>query len=81
MESIEEKVSKTTFNFRLFPFSYGDTLVSITPFYFHPIEVDIIMGNAKKTKEKLGWKAKTKLNELVNIMINSDLHRVIEKGY
>lgn len=81
VESIKEKVSKTTFNFRLFPFYPGDTLVSVSPSYYRPTEVDILLGNPKKAKEKLGWEAHTRINELVNIMVSSDLKKVIERGY
>jgi GDPmannose 4,6-dehydratase len=39
------------------------------------------MGNPAKAKEKLGWEAKTKFNELVSLMVKADLLKVIEKGY
>jgi GDPmannose 4,6-dehydratase len=39
------------------------------------------MGNPAKAKEKLGWEAKVKFEELVSIMIQSDLEKVIKRGY
>jgi len=48
-------------------------VVSVSPKYFRPTEVDLLIGNPTKAKEKLGWEAKTDLNELVSKMIKSDL--------
>lgn len=56
-------------------------VVSVSPTYFRPTEVDILMGNPAKAKEKLGWEAKVKFGELVSIMIQSDLEKVIKRGY
>jgi GDPmannose 4,6-dehydratase len=41
----------------------------------------LLIGNPQKAKEKLRWEAKTKLEELVQIMVNFDLKKVVEKGY
>ena len=37
----------------------GKTLVGIDPRYFRPTEVDLLLGDASKAREKLGWKPKT----------------------
>lgn len=47
--------------------------------YFRPTEVDLLIGDASKAQEKLGWEATTDLNELVKIMVESDLKIVVEK--
>lgn len=47
--------------------------VRIDPKYFRPAEVDILLGDATKAKEKLGWKPKISFRELVRIMVDSDL--------
>ena len=49
--------------------------------YIRPTEVDLLIGDAKKAKEKLGWTAKTSFDELVKIMVESDLkkYNVFEK--
>ncbi|OGE34525.1 GDP-mannose 4,6-dehydratase [Candidatus Daviesbacteria bacterium RIFCSPHIGHO2_02_FULL_41_14] len=47
--------------------------VKIDPRYFRPTEVDVLMGDAKKAKEILGWEPRVKFKELVRIMLNSDL--------
>jgi GDPmannose 4,6-dehydratase len=53
----------------------NDHLV-IDPAFFRPAEVDILLGDASKAKAKLGWEARTPLNELVREMIEADLQRL-----
>ena len=55
--------------------SSGKEVVSIDPRYFRPTEVDILIGNPAKVKEKLGWEPKTTFKELVKIMVNSDFEK------
>lgn len=43
------------------------------PRYHRPTEVEILVADPRKAKEKLGWEAKTKFNELVKIMVDADL--------
>lgn len=59
----------------------GSVIVEVDPNYFRPTEVDMLIGDATKAKEKLGWTAKTKFKDLVEIMISADLKKVIKKGY
>ena len=47
--------------------------VEIDPRYFRPAEVDLLIGDPSKAKQKLGWTAKTSFNELVKIMLEADL--------
>ncbi len=49
------------------------TVIEIAPRYFRPAEVDLLIGDASKAKEKLGWTPKTKFKELVRIMTEADL--------
>ncbi|WP_457623727.1 GDP-mannose 4,6-dehydratase [Persephonella sp.] len=51
-------------------------IVEVSPEFYRPAEVDILIGNPKKAEEKLGWKPKTKFKELVEIMMEADLERV-----
>ncbi len=51
----------------------GKLIVSIDPTYFRPTEVDLLIGDAKKAKDILGWSPKCDLNKLVSEMISSDL--------
>lgn len=55
----------------------GRVLVEIDPKYFRPTEVDILLGDPTKAKEVLGWNpTQTKFEELVKIMVKSDLEHV-----
>ena len=51
----------------------GKEIIKVDPRYFRPTEVDLLIGDASKAQNKLGWKATTSLNELVNDMMESDL--------
>ncbi len=54
----------------------GETLVAIDPRYFRPAEVDLLLGNPAKAREKLGWSHKTSFLELVREMVAADLELV-----
>jgi GDPmannose 4,6-dehydratase len=56
--------------------SSGKVVVGIDPRYFRPTEVDILIGDPAKAKEKLGWAPKTTFKELVKIMVKSDFEKV-----
>ncbi|MGB4707245.1 MAG: GDP-mannose 4,6-dehydratase [Fuerstiella sp.] len=47
--------------------------IEIDPRYFRPAEVDLLLGDASKAKDKLGWTATTSLEELASLMVESDL--------
>jgi GDPmannose 4,6-dehydratase len=51
----------------------GKTLVRIDPAYFRPTEVDLLIGDSSKARQKLGWKPKTSFGELVKEMMAGDL--------
>lgn len=51
----------------------GKVRVQIDPRYFRPTEVDILIGNPAKAKEKLGWEPKIKFEELVKEMVDADI--------
>ncbi len=51
----------------------NDVIIEVSPSFFRPTEVDSLIGNAAKAEEKLGWRAETKFEELVKIMVDSDL--------
>ncbi len=48
--------------------------VEIDPQYYRPAEVDLLLGDSTKAREKLGWKPKTNFKELVKIMLEYDLN-------
>jgi GDPmannose 4,6-dehydratase len=51
-------------------------LIEIDTRYFRPTEVDLLIGDPSKAKEKLGWEAKVGFEELVKMMVEGDLKRV-----
>ncbi|MBX5468835.1 MAG: GDP-mannose 4,6-dehydratase [Thermoleophilaceae bacterium] len=61
-------------------FSYAgldwEAHVEIDPRYFRPAEVDLLVGDASKAREKLGWGPKVTFKELVRIMVDSDMAQV-----
>ena len=58
----------------------GNQIIRIDPKYYRPTEVDLLIGNATKAKEKLGWEAKVKFKELIEIMIKNDYDYVKKNG-
>lgn len=50
----------------------GDVIVKVDPRYFRPTEVETLLGDPSKAKEKLGWFPKTTLPELVKEMVEAD---------
>ncbi len=53
----------------------GRTLVRVNPRFYRPAEVDLLIGDAAKAKAKLGWEARTTLEELCRLMVEADLRR------
>lgn len=51
----------------------GNILVEVSPQYFRPAEVDLLIGDASKAEKELGWSSKTSVEQLVQMMIRSDL--------
>lgn len=59
----------------------GETVVRIDPRYFRPAEVNQLLGDSSKAKEKLGWEAEVKFEQLVDIMIEGDLRLLENPAY
>lgn len=51
----------------------GITVVKVNKKYYRPAEVDVLLGDCSKAKERLGWQPRTTFKELVKIMVESDL--------
>jgi GDPmannose 4,6-dehydratase len=51
----------------------GEVVIEVDPAYFRPTEVDILIGDATKAREKLGWQSKMTFSELVKTMVVADL--------
>jgi GDPmannose 4,6-dehydratase len=57
----------------------GEIVVEVDPKYYRPTEVDLLIGDATKAKEKLGWEPKYDLDSLVKEMVNSDYNKTKSK--
>ena len=53
----------------------GVVRVRVNPRYYRPAEVELLIGDASKVREKLGWEAKITLEELCQMMVTADLDR------
>lgn len=53
-----------------------DDHVVIDPKFFRPAEVEVLLGNPGKAKEKLGWQPKTSLEDLITMMVDADMRRL-----
>lgn len=51
----------------------GDVIVKVDPRYFRPAEVETLLGDPKKAKDKLGWVPEITLDEMISEMVASDL--------
>ncbi len=50
------------------------TIIEVDPTYYRPTEVDILQGDPRKIKKNLGWKPKTKFDQLVKLMITAEIN-------
>jgi len=57
----------------------GKVVVKVSPKFYRPAEVDMLIGDATHAREVLGWQAKITLEELCRMMVEADLRRV-ERG-
>ena len=53
----------------------GKTVVRVNPKFHRPAEVDLLIGNPEKAKQKLGWEPTTTLEQLCAMMVEADLRR------
>lgn len=54
----------------------GKIIVEISPEFYRPAEVDILIGDPSKARENLGWQSRTKFKELVGVMVEADSQRL-----
>jgi GDPmannose 4,6-dehydratase len=65
----------------LFQIEIGKEVLSIDPTYFRPTEVDLLIGDPTKAKEKLGWIPEHNLASLVKDMMKSDVNLMQKNQY
>lgn len=59
----------------------GKPLVVVDAQYYRPTEVDLLVGDPTKAKERLGWVPKTKFYDLVVMMAKADYEKVSKRGF
>lgn len=72
-QGAEEKGIIKSCNHEKYQLEKGKEVIAVDPNYFRPTEVDMLIGDATKAKEKLGWQPKYTLGEMIKEMVYSDL--------
>jgi GDPmannose 4,6-dehydratase len=72
-EGVHEKAYVTACNHKDFQVKIGKEVLSVDPSYFRPTEVDLLIGDPSKAKNKLGWVPEHDLASLVKDMMDSDV--------
>ncbi|MEO9570747.1 MAG: GDP-mannose 4,6-dehydratase [Polaribacter sp.] len=72
-EGVEEKAYVKACNHKEFQVEIGKEVLSIDPTYFRPTEVDLLLGDPTKAKEKLGWVPEHDLASLIKDMMKGDV--------
>jgi GDPmannose 4,6-dehydratase len=72
-EGVEEKAYVTACSHKDFQIETGKEVLSVDPSYFRPTEVDLLIGDPSKAKNKLGWVPEHDLASLVKDMMESDV--------
>ncbi len=67
-EFLEEAFSSVNLDWRKY--------VKVDPQYYRPAEVDLLVGDASKAKQKLGWEPTTTFTKLVRLMVDADIEAV-----
>ncbi|WP_299675380.1 GDP-mannose 4,6-dehydratase [uncultured Dokdonia sp.] len=80
-EGIDEKGIVTASEDPAYPVKIGQEVIAVDEKYFRPTEVDLLIGDASKAYNKLGWKPAYELQDLVNDMMKSDLNLMKKDSY
>ncbi len=80
-KGVNETAKVTKCNNPLFQIQIGKEILSIDPAYFRPTEVDLLIGDPTKAKEKLGWVPEHDLASLVKDMMQSDVKLMQKDQY
>jgi GDPmannose 4,6-dehydratase len=78
-EGVNEKATVAKCNNPAYQLPVRKEVVAVDPAYFRPTEVELLIGDASKAKEKLGWKPKYDLAGLVKEMVVADLEKINKK--
>ena len=80
-EGVEEKAFVKSCSNDAYKVEIGKQVLAVDPQYFRPTEVDLLIGDASKANNKLGWTPEYDLQALVKDMMQSDLHLMEKDQY
>ena len=80
-EGVDEKAYVTACNHKDFQVKIGKEVLSVDPSYFRPTEVDLLIGDPSKAKNKLGWVPEHDLASLVKDMMECDVNLMKKQLY
>ena len=80
-EGVEEKAFVTACNNKDYQLPIGKEVLAVDPKYFRPTEVELLIGDASKAKNKLGWVPEFTLEDLIEDMMQSDLKLMQKDQY
>ncbi|WP_299519985.1 GDP-mannose 4,6-dehydratase [Winogradskyella sp.] len=80
-DGINEKAFVESCSNEKYQIPLGQEVLSIDERYYRPTEVDLLIGDATKAKEKLGWECQYELSDLVKDMMQSDLKLMLKGQY
>ncbi len=78
---VDEKAYVVTCSNPKYQVEVGKEVVAVDPRYFRPTEVDLLLGDPTKANTKLGWKTEYDLKDLVDDMMENDLHLMTKDVY
>ena len=80
-EGVSEKAYVKKCNNPKYQIEVGKEVLSVDPKYFRPTEVDLLIGDPTKAKQKLGWECQYDLKDLVKDMMESDIKLMKKDQY
>ena len=58
----------------------GKVRVAVSPEFYRPAEVDVLVGDSSKARQKLGWKPRTTFRDLIALMVDADIKKTVAQG-
>lgn len=80
-KGVEEKAFVKSCNNSVFQLELGKEVLAVDPKYFRPTEVDLLIGDSSKAKNKLGWECQYDLKDLVKDMMTNDVKLMQKDQY
>ncbi|TMM53784.1 GDP-mannose 4,6-dehydratase [Maribacter algarum] len=80
-KGVDEKAFVKSCSNPKYQLEIGKEVLSVDPKYFRPTEVELLIGDPTKAKQKLGWKLEYELEDLVKDMVQSDLKLMHKEQY